>query len=118
MHQRPNEEHVADHRRAKKVAMTLYYLSDEGRLWKSADAFGIAQASMSIVLRRTCKVITTNHEARDLMLKQGSIITTILFNVPMIHHGVWEPSKEHTSKNAAVTMNKTCSKRNGNKLKL
>lgn len=41
----------------KKVAMTLYYLSDEGRLRKTANAFGVSRQSVSCVVRQTCEVI-------------------------------------------------------------
>ena len=43
-----------------QVAITLYYLSDEGRLRKVANAFGISRSSCSIIVRRVSKVIT-NH---------------------------------------------------------
>ncbi|XP_030008156.1 protein ALP1-like [Sphaeramia orbicularis] len=44
----------------KKVACTLYYLSDEGRLRKTANAFGLSRATVSIIVRRTCKAITSH----------------------------------------------------------
>ncbi|CAL9706527.1 unnamed protein product [Knipowitschia caucasica] len=44
----------------KKVACTLYYLGDEGRLRKTANAFGLARGTVSLIVRRTCKAITTN----------------------------------------------------------
>ena len=64
----------------KKVALTLYYLSDEGRLRKTANAFGISRSSVSFIVRQTCKAITihlgpkyiklpfTEPEAMDLVL--------------------------------------------------
>ena len=36
----------------KQVAVTLYFLSDEGRLRKTANAFGASRASTSICIRR------------------------------------------------------------------
>ena len=42
----------------KKVAITLYYLSDEGRFRKTANAFGISRQSVSKVVREVCKAIT------------------------------------------------------------
>ena len=38
----------------KQVAVTLYYLSDEGRYRKVANSFGISRATVSKVVRRTC----------------------------------------------------------------
>ena len=41
-----------------QVAVTLYYLSDEGRLRKVANAFGLSRASCSIIVRRVCTSIS------------------------------------------------------------
>lgn len=38
----------------KQVALTLYYLADEGRMRKTANAFGVSRSSVSIVVRRVC----------------------------------------------------------------
>ena len=35
----------------KQVAITLYYLSDEGRLRKTANAFGVARSTVSVIVR-------------------------------------------------------------------
>lgn len=43
----------------KKIAITLYYLCDEGRLRKTANAFGLSWASVSIVVAQACKAITS-----------------------------------------------------------
>lgn len=37
--------------------MTLYYLSDEGRLRKTANAFGLGRSTVSIIIRRVCKAL-------------------------------------------------------------
>ena len=42
----------------KQVAVTLYYLSDEGRYRKVANAFGISRSSVSKVVRNVSFVIT------------------------------------------------------------
>ena len=42
----------------KQVALTLYYLSDEGRLRKVANAFGLSRATVSITVRRVARAIT------------------------------------------------------------
>jgi len=44
----------------KQVAMTLYYLSDEGRLRKTANAFGVSRPCVSVVIRRVTHAIATH----------------------------------------------------------
>ena len=41
-----------------QVAVTLYYLSDEGRLRKTANAFGISRSSVSLIVRNVTKAIS------------------------------------------------------------
>ena len=41
----------------KQVALTLYYLSDEGRLRKTANAFGLSRSCVSIVIRRVTRAV-------------------------------------------------------------
>lgn len=40
-----------------QVAVTLYYLSDEGRLRKTANAFGLSRSCVSLIIRRVSYVI-------------------------------------------------------------
>ena len=42
----------------KQVALTLYYLSDEGRLRKTANAFGGSRQVTSKIIRKVCKAIS------------------------------------------------------------
>ena len=42
----------------EQIALTLQYLSDEGRLRKTANAFGLGKSTVSAVIRRVYKVIT------------------------------------------------------------
>ncbi|MEQ2300432.1 hypothetical protein AMECASPLE_025369 [Ameca splendens] len=42
----------------KKVACTMYYLGDEGRLHKTANAFGLSLQVVSKIVRQLCKAIT------------------------------------------------------------
>lgn len=42
----------------RQVALTLYYLSDEGRLRKTANAFGLSRPCVSLVIRRVTRAIT------------------------------------------------------------
>ncbi len=41
-----------------QVACTLYYLSDKGRLRKTANAFGISRQVVSKIVRKVCRAIT------------------------------------------------------------
>ena len=43
----------------RQVAMTLYYFSDEGRLPKTANAFGVSRPTVSVVIRRVTRAIAT-----------------------------------------------------------
>ena len=40
-----------------QVGITLYYLSDEGRYRKVANAFGVSKSSISMTVRRVCVAI-------------------------------------------------------------
>lgn len=42
----------------KKVACTLYYLADEGRLRKTVNAFGLSRQVVSKIVRQVCRAIT------------------------------------------------------------
>ncbi|XP_046841818.1 putative nuclease HARBI1 [Xenia sp. Carnegie-2017] len=39
----------------KQVAVTLYYSSDDGRMRKTANAFGLSRQSVSKIVRKVCK---------------------------------------------------------------
>ncbi|KAM4555658.1 putative nuclease HARBI1 [Odontesthes bonariensis] len=41
----------------KKVAVTLYYLSDMGTQRKTANSFGLSKQTVSVVVRQTCEAI-------------------------------------------------------------
>lgn len=42
----------------RKVALTLFYLSNEGRLMKTSKAFGVSRQTVSVTIRQTCRAIT------------------------------------------------------------
>ena len=44
----------------KKVAVTLYYLSDGGRLRKTANAFGLAVSTVSVIVKNVTQAISTH----------------------------------------------------------
>ena len=43
-----------------QVALTLYYLADEGRLRKTANAFGLSRSAVSVIIRRVARVLTVH----------------------------------------------------------
>ena len=47
----------------KKIACTLHYLSDEGRMSKIANAFSLGNSAVSKVIREVCKSISINLNA-------------------------------------------------------
>ena len=44
----------------KKIACTLYYLSDEGKMRKIVNAFSLGKSTVSKVIREVCKSISIN----------------------------------------------------------
>ena len=41
------------------VAMTLYYIADEGRYRKTANSFGVGRSTVSMIIRRVTTAIST-----------------------------------------------------------
>ena len=41
-----------------QLAITLYYLADEGRFRKVANSFGVGKSTVSMIVREVCQVIT------------------------------------------------------------
>ena len=39
--------------------LILYYLADEGRIWKVANAFGLGRSTVSTIIRKVTTVIST-----------------------------------------------------------
>ena len=52
----------------KQVAMTLYYLSDEGRMRKTANAFGVSRQTVSKIVRKVCNAITVHLGPKYIIL--------------------------------------------------
>lgn len=52
----------------KQVAVTLNYLSDEGRLGKTANAFGLSRQVVLKIIRKVCKAITIHLGAKYIAL--------------------------------------------------
>ena len=55
----------------RQVAVTLYYLSDEGRLRKTANAFGLSRSSVSVIVRRVCRAITLHLGSKYIQLPKS-----------------------------------------------
>ncbi|XP_017285953.2 putative nuclease HARBI1 [Kryptolebias marmoratus] len=51
-----------------KVACTMYYLSNEGRLEKAANAFGLSRSTVSIIIRQTCRAVSVHLGPRYVQL--------------------------------------------------
>ena len=54
----------------KQVAITLYYLADEGCYRKAANAFGVSRSTVSVVVRRVCHAITVYLGPKYIKLPQ------------------------------------------------
>lgn len=54
--QTTNMRHPVD--TSKKVACTLYFLSDVGRLRKTDNSLGLSRQTVSVIVRQTCRAIT------------------------------------------------------------
>ena len=55
-----------------QVAVTLYYLSDGGRMRKSANSFGLASCTVSFIVERVTKAISKN-----LVTQYSTVPTTV-----------------------------------------
>jgi len=52
----------------RQVALTLYYLSDEGRLRKTANSFGLSRPCISVIVRRVTHAISSHLGPRYIKL--------------------------------------------------
>ena len=53
----------------KQLAMTLYYLRDQGSILMTANAFGVALCTVSVVVRIVCYVLTNKCELNVIKLR-------------------------------------------------
>ena len=58
----------------KKITCTMYYLSDEGRVRKIANAFSLRKSTVSKVIREVCKSISINLKC---LIKLPNTITEV-----------------------------------------
>ena len=73
----------------QQVAVTLYYLSDEARLRKTANAFGIARSTTSEVIRRVTKAISIHLGPQFIQLPQTEV--EVMEKVKKFHHAFLVP---------------------------
>ena len=70
-----------------QVAITLYYLSDEGRYQKVANAFGVSKSTVSIVVRRVTKAISHRLGPKYIRLPKTDNEADHLATKYLEHHG-------------------------------
>ena len=58
-----------------QVAVTLYYLADEGRMRKVSNSFGLGKATVSKVIHRVTSVISEKLGPKHILLpkKKGEV---------------------------------------------
>ena len=71
----------------KQVAVLLYFLSDEGRYRKTANAFGIARTTVSKIVRTTCLVIRRELRSKLIALPTSNQDVESLAANFYRHHG-------------------------------
>lgn len=70
----------------KKVACTLYCLADEGRLRKTANAFGLSKQVVSKIIRHVCKAITVHLGPLYIQLPTTeSAVNSLVDNFEQLH---------------------------------
>ena len=69
------------------IYITLYYLRDEGRYRKVANAFGISRSSVSLIVRRVCYVLTHNLGPNYIKLPQSEEEGKTLSSKFYVKHG-------------------------------
>ncbi|CAL9707842.1 unnamed protein product [Knipowitschia caucasica] len=85
----------------KRVALTLYYLSDGGRLRKTANAFGVSRQAVSVIVRQICRTIRlpfTEQDATELVVgfQQTHGMPQCLGAVDGTHIEIKQPSVNST----------------------
>ena len=71
-----------------QVAVYLYYTSDEGRLRKTANAFGLSRASVGGIVRRLGKAITEHMGPTDIAIPTSQEAVMHHVSNFRTHHGV------------------------------
>ena len=72
----------------KQVAIFLYYISDEGRFRKTANAFGVSRAAVSQIVRRVSKAITLHLGPKYIVLPSSEADVKELVTNFKRQHGV------------------------------
>ena len=68
----------------RQVAVTLHYLSNEEILRKTANTFGIARSTVSIIIRRVTTAIT-QHLFSQLPLTEEAVIDNVTKQTHHMH---------------------------------
>ena len=56
-----------------QVGITLYFLADEGRYRKVANAFGVSRSTVSLVIRNVTKAISTGRKYIQLPMTEAEV---------------------------------------------
>ena len=80
----------------KQVAVTLYYLSDEGCSRKTTNSFDLSRSSVSIMIRRVCCAICNHLGPRYIRLLQTADEVKEKCAVDGTHVNIKEPSSNAT----------------------
>mgnify|MGYP002804178431 FL=1 len=70
-----------------QVAVTLYYLSDEGRLRKVANAFGLGRSTVSTIIRQVTHVISSYLGSKFIKLPNSAQDVETLASMFYATHG-------------------------------
>ena len=70
-----------------QVAVTLYYLSDEGRLRKVANAFGLGRSTVSTIIRQVTHVISSYFGSKFIKLPNSAQDVETLASMYYATHG-------------------------------
>ena len=71
----------------RQVGITLYYLSDEGRIRKTANAFGVSRSSVSVIIRRVARAISQHLGPVYIRLPSNEVdVKEKTSNFMSIHH--------------------------------
>ena len=84
----------------KQLALTLYYLRDQGSILMTANVFGVALCTVSVVVRivryvltnkcelNVIKLPTTEQEMMELGMDMGMVRITIIFVETILNYGL------------------------------
>ena len=84
----------------RQVASSLYYLSDKGRIQKTANSFGLSRAVISIIIGRVCTAIAIHLGPKYIKLSSTEAgvqdLPQCLGAIDCIHVDIKQPSENST----------------------